>query len=94
MTDRPRRGIDTDESRAVTEMERLAPSKPRKSPSNRVGNGPQCPTDPDHGALYELAGGPWRWYCVSQSHDGRPATHALGEAPRTKAFWRDDELPK
>lgn len=46
-----------------------------------------CPSGGDeHGPLLQPKDG-GQWHCPHQSHDGRPKTHRLGEAPPTPAFF-------
>lgn len=50
-----------------------------------------CPSDPTHGPLLAVVGVEGFW-CPSQDHDGRPSSHPLGEAPRSRNRWRLDDL--
>ena len=47
-----------------------------------------CPADEAHGPLLDVAG---KLRCMHQSHDGRPRSHRLGEAPGTRATFTLDE---
>lgn len=51
-----------------------------------------CPVDPAHGVVQDWPTARWGFYCPHQSHDGRPKSHALGEAPPTRAFFRSNEV--
>lgn len=68
-------------------------------PRRHVVSGPQCPAEPlpgssAHGPLIARDGAaPGRtFYCPHTDHDGRPKTHPLGEAPRSRAHFGMDEV--
>lgn len=53
-----------------------------------LGDGDPCPLNAAHGRMFTLKGSePATQWCAHSDHNGRPKSHPLGEAPRTRSRW-------
>jgi len=86
--ERARRGIVEQPPKAAPAPRRQSTPIPAR---NSAGDGPPCPTNPDHGRLWWM-NDTGRYYCSHSEHIGRLNTHPEGGSPPTRAWFRRDEV--
>jgi hypothetical protein len=52
----------------------------------------RCPVDAAHGPVLDWPTARWGWHCPHHDHDGRPASHPLGELAPSRAFFTTAEV--